>query len=173
MARASWWTRATAFLRGRPESADPGPPNDTARSTVRLVIDTNVFVAAVRAPDSASRRLLDAVAAGRAKLLVSPPVFAEYRRILPQAVRSDEREQIIRSWIALAEPVDAGRGERVVADDPDDDKFVALAGTGGADAVVTNDEHLLGLGNAEGVPILRPGEAVRLVELRDTSRTSR
>lgn len=124
------------------------------------MIDTNIFIAAVRSPDSASRRLLDAIAAGKATLLVSPPVFREYRRILPKAVQSREREQIIRQWISLAEPVDAERGPRVVPDDPDDDKFVALGLQGQADAIVSNDEHLLGLKDRINVPVLRPGEAV-------------
>jgi putative PIN family toxin of toxin-antitoxin system len=110
------------------------------------VIDTNIFIAAVRSPGSASRQLLDAIEGGRATLLVSPPVFREYRHILPKAVQSHEREQIIRQWLSRAEPVEAERGPRVVPDDPDDDKFVALALQGQADAIVSNDEHLLGLG---------------------------
>ncbi|MBA3315305.1 MAG: putative toxin-antitoxin system toxin component, PIN family [Planctomycetota bacterium] len=128
------------------------------------MIDTNIFVAAVRAPGSSSRQLLDAVSAGRATLLVSPPVFNEYRHILPKAVQSDEREQIIREWISRAEPVDAERGPRVVPDDPDDDKFVALAIAGNADAIVSNDEHLLGLGKRIDVPVLRPGEAMERLD---------
>ena len=98
------------------------------------------------------------------KLLVSPPVFTEYRRVLPRAVQSDDWERLIRSWIALAEPVDADRGERIVTDDPDDDKFLALALSGKADAIVSNDEHLLSLGEGEAVRVMRPGEAVRWLE---------
>jgi putative PIN family toxin of toxin-antitoxin system len=124
------------------------------------VIDTNIVIAAVRSPGSASRRLLDAIAAGKATLLVSPPVFREYRHILPKAVQSHEREQIIRRWLSLAEPVEAEGGPRVVPDDPDDDKFVALALQGQADAIVSNDEHMLGLKEKIAVPVLRPGEAV-------------
>jgi putative PIN family toxin of toxin-antitoxin system len=124
------------------------------------VIDTNIVIAAVRSPGSSSRRLLDAIAAGTATLLVSPPVFREYRHILPKAVQSHEREQIIRQWLSLAEPVEAEGGPRVVPDDPDDDKFVALALQGQADAIVSNDEHLLGLNEKIDVPVLRPGEAV-------------
>ncbi len=160
MAQASWWTRATAFLRPREEESRTGSPDDTPTAKLRLVIDTNIFVAAVRSPDSASRQLLDAVADGKATLLVSPAVFQEYRRILPKAVQSHERDEIIRRWISLAEPVDAGRGPRVVSEDPDDDKFVALALQGQADAIVSNDEHLLGLKEKIDVPVLRPGDAV-------------
>jgi putative PIN family toxin of toxin-antitoxin system len=127
------------------------------------VIDSNVFVAAVRAPSSASRQLLDAVTEGRVVLLVSPPVFAEYRRILPKAVQSPERERLIRSWIARGEAIAADRGQRVIPDDPDDDKFVALALAGAADAIVSNDDHLLSLNGRLGAKVLRPSEAVHLL----------
>ncbi len=110
--------------------------------------------------------MLDAIEGGRATLLVSPPVFREYRHILPKAVQSHEREQIIRQWLSRAEPVEAERGPRVVPDDPDDDKFVTLALQGQADAIVSNDEHLLGLGETIDVPVLRPGEAVTRLNAR-------
>lgn len=162
MAQASWWTRATSFLRKQRDDVSEAS-NNNGRSTVRLVIDTNVFIAAVRAPDSSSRKLLDAVAAGEARLLVSPPVFREYQQVLPKAVQSQDRERLIRGWLSGAEAVAADRGERVVVDDPDDDKFVELAVAGKADAIVSNDEHLLGLGGKVSVPVKRPGEALSLV----------
>ncbi len=169
MARGSWLSRAAAFLGvGEPAAGSPatevGTPNDTGRGSVRLVLDTNVFVAAAYKPESSSRRLLDAVAAGRVTLLVSPPVFGEYRKVLPKSVRSADAERRIREWLALAEAVDAGRGERVVAADASDDKFVELALEGRADAIVSSDGHLLGLAGKLAMPVLRPGEAVRLVE---------
>lgn len=127
------------------------------------MLDTNVFVAAAYKPESSSRRLLDAVGAGRATLLVSPAVFGEYRKVLPKAVKSTDAERQIREWLAGAEAVDAGRGRRVVRDDASDDKFVALAVAGRADAIVSSDGHLLDLAGKIDVPVLRPGEAVRLV----------
>jgi predicted nucleic acid-binding protein len=83
--------------------------------------------------------------------------------VLPQAVRSADAERQIRDWIARAEPVEAGRGPRVVPDDPQDDKFVSLARAGKADAIVSSDGHLLALAGRIEVPVLRPQAAVRLV----------
>ncbi len=160
MAQASWWTRATAFLRSRTDDVRPVSSDDNANSVRRLVIDTNIFIAAVRSPRSASRMLLDAVAAGRATLLISPPVFAEYRRVLPKAVQSRERERLIQHWIAQASAIEADPGPRVIAQDADDDKFVSLALAGEADAIISNDEHLLQMGDSLGVPVLRPADIV-------------
>ena len=114
---------------GQPDARRDGAP--------RLVIDTNVFVGAVAAPGSASGRLLAAVGEGRATLLVSPAVFREYRHVLDRAVRTDAGRSLVRGWIGRAEAVAAGHGERLVADDPDDDMFAALAIVGRADALVT------------------------------------
>lgn len=166
MAQASWWTRATSFLRKQRDDASEST-NNNGRSPVRLVIHTNIFIAAVRAPESSSRQLLDSVTAGHATLLVSPPVFVEYRRILPKAVRSKDRERLIRGWLGAAEAVAADRGERIVPDDPEDDKFVALALVGKADVIVSNDEHLLDLQSKLQIPVLRPGEALRLLKGAD------
>jgi putative PIN family toxin of toxin-antitoxin system len=40
--------------------------------------------------------------------------------------------------------------------DADDDKFLALAVTGQADAIVSGDSDLLELGSHEGIPIFTP-----------------
>ncbi len=45
--------------------------------------------------------------------------------------------------------------------DPDDDKFLALAMIGEADAVITGDKDLLVLGIFEGIPIVTPAEFLR------------
>lgn len=43
---------------------------------------------------------------------------------------------------------------QVIDDDPDDDKFLACAIAADADAIVSNDEHLLDIGQYEGIKIL-------------------
>lgn len=160
----TWWSRVTEFLNGSPaegKQSSAAAVNLTTPRRLRLVVDTNIFIAAVRAPRSSSRRLLDEIAAGRASLLVSRPVFQEYQRILSKAVGSGERERLVRDWIGQAEVVKAGRGPRVVPEDSDDDKFVELARVGHADALVSNDRHLLDIADQLTVPIARPGEALR------------
>ena len=45
---------------------------------------------------------------------------------------------------------------KMVSADPDDDKFVATAVAGHADAIVTNDRHLLVLDPYQTIRVLRP-----------------
>jgi len=51
----------------------------------------------------------------------------------------------------------------VVLDDPDDNKFIEAGFAGEVDLIVSQDKHLLRLGEYEGIKIVRPEEALGLV----------
>jgi predicted nucleic acid-binding protein len=61
-----------------------------------------------------------------------------------------------------AEIVEPAETPRVVPGDPEDDKLVAVALAAGADALVTNDRHLLALDPHGSLRVLRPSEFVHL-----------
>ena len=134
-----------------------------------VVLDTNLLVAAAYAPRSASAALLAAVRGGRLRWAVSPAAFAEYRFIVPRAVRRPGGASLILDTLRRAEPVFPTAADdaaaRGVSEDPDDDKFLALAaaanGGTGADALLSNDRHLLDVGEYRGVPVSRPGAWAR------------
>ena len=147
-----------------PRGASPSPPHlrPSTLSVPRVVLDTNLLVAAAYAPRSTSGRLLDAIDAGRLRWAVSPAAFAEYRFIVPRAVRRPGGVARVRAALRLAEPVFPSPGEtaaaRGVSADPADDRFLALAAAAGAAALLSNDRHLLDVGEYRGVPVLRPGQ---------------
>ena len=151
-----------AFPIPHPISAIPHPPP-------LLVLDTNLLVGAAYAPRSASGRLLAAAADRRVRWAVSPAVFAEYRFIVPRAVRRPGGVAAVLAALRTAVPVVPSAEEdgaaRGVSEDPDDDKFLALAaaagGGAGADALLSNDRHLLDVGTYRGVPVARPGDWLR------------
>lgn len=124
---------------------------------VRLVLDTNTFIAAYWSPRSASARVVKACEEGEVRLLVSEPVCREVTRILRQARTSPSYQERIARLLDSAEAVTPQKGPRWVPADPDDDKFVACALGGGADYLVSSDEHLLALGVVDGVCVLTPG----------------
>lgn len=170
MGQGSWLSRAAALLgigNARTATRPPNPAtNGQDEKFVRLVLDTEVLVAAARDTDASSVALARrATADGNVKLLVSPPVFREYRRLLPRALRSHQRETLVRTWLSVAEAVDAGDGPRVVEANSFGDKFVELARVGRADAIVTNDSRLLALHGRSGMRVLRPYDALRLIEV--------
>ncbi len=129
------------------------------------MLDTNLLVGAAYAPTSASGRLLDALTHGRLRWAVSPAVFAEYRRIVPRAVRRPGGVARVLTALRRAEPVNPSpavdRAARGVSEDPDDDKFLALAAAAKTVALLSNDHHLLDVGEYDGVLIQRPGDWLR------------
>ncbi len=128
---------------------------------MRVVMDTNTLVAAAYSPSSASRRIVDACLRGELVAVLSPALAAEYEWILARAVRVRGYDEYLRTFLAGATRVEPAETPRVVPDDPDDDKLVAVARAAGADALVTNDHHLLALDPLDGLRILRPGDFLR------------
>jgi putative PIN family toxin of toxin-antitoxin system len=129
---------------------------------MRVVLDTNTLVAAAYNPTSASRRLVDACVRGDLVAVLSPALKAEYEWILGRAVRVRGYDEALRRFLEGATLVEPAETPRVVPDDPDDDKLVAVARAAGADALVTNDRHLLGLDPLDGLRIVRPEDFLRI-----------
>lgn len=126
----------------------------------RIVLDTNVLIGSAYNPRSASRRIVEACLRRELTPVVSPAVKAEYERIIPRAVQDEREVERIRELISQAQMVRPAGRPRVVPDDPEDDKFLAAAVAGKADAVITSDDHVLGVGAHWGIPIVRPTEFV-------------
>lgn len=125
------------------------------KAITRVVLDTNILVAAAYNPGSASRRAVEACLAGLLTAIVSPALVREYDRILARAVRGRPYIERLRLLIETAEVVEPAEVPRVVPDDPEDDKLVAAAQAAGA-AVVSNDAHLLAVAGVEGLCVVRP-----------------
>lgn len=161
-------------------------PATDVRRIDRVVIDTNVIVSAALLPDGHSARLFDQVLEHKV-MLVCAQSIDELRRVMRyDRITTRLSQALIDFHLALVR----GAGEmivitgqrRVVADDPDDDKFVELAEVGGADCIITADGDLLRLrpvGIAVGqtwddvswessigpVPIMRPSVLLKAFEL--------
>lgn len=130
---------------------------------LRVVLDANVVVSGWLQALGPSARVLDAANAGRIRIVVSPAIVAEYRRSLAYPkIRRRLRvpPAVVEAWIdalvLFADSVPGERPVRVVAADPDDDRYVAAALEGGAGLLVTGDHHLLDLEEVQGVRILGP-----------------
>jgi predicted nucleic acid-binding protein len=62
---------------------------------------------------------------------------------------------------ALVQPVTIAPA---ILDDPDDDQVLACAMAARADLIVSGDRrHILPLGKFEGIPIVLPAEAMRII----------
>ena len=136
---------------------------------MRIVLDTNILISALVSDKGASAHILARCQTGELELLISPGSIVELRRVLayPRIRKSIKvsDEQIERfvtfleeSSVVLTPPTE----RRVVPADADDDKFVALALAGEAPYIVSGDDHLLNVGQYQGVTILKPAAFLRL-----------
>ena len=129
----------------------------------RLVIDSNVWIAALISPAETARQLVDAILDNDIDILMSEATFAELVSRLERPKFDRYREP--EAWnLFLAELVelalwleDAGTATGI-SRDADDDKFLALAVTGRADAIISGDSDLLELVTHEGIPVLTPAQ---------------
>jgi len=137
---------------------------------MRLVLDTNV-VASALLWGGVPRLLLQAGREKRVNLFTSIHLLAELTDILVR-LKFEKKltasgltiEQIVDRYAELAALVQPAAIAPTVLDDPDDDQVLACAMAARADLIVSGDRrHLLPLGKFEGIPIVLPAEALRII----------
>jgi putative PIN family toxin of toxin-antitoxin system len=127
----------------------------------RIVLDTNVFVAAVTSREGVSARLLLGALAGRFQLVASPLLLDELADVLcrPKFRRylSIEDAHLFANTIReLAVIVDDPPEEDdPITGDPDDDFLVLLAEVAGADVLVSGDPDLTAV-KRPGLVVMTP-----------------
>ena len=135
---------------------------------MKVVLDTDVVVAAMRSPRGASAAILRAARQGRVMLLVSMPLALEYEAVCSRAEHrlaaglSDREVKVfLTTVVALAEPVTTHFLWRPQLRDPGDEMVLEAAINGRADALVTFNARDFGSVPAQfGVEILLPREAM-------------
>jgi putative PIN family toxin of toxin-antitoxin system len=129
----------------------------------RVVLDTNVLVASAYAPQSASRRIVEACLDGELVAVASAAIRKEYAFVLARAVRVEGYQERLGQFLDRLELVEPAECPRLVPDDPEDDKFLAAAAAGDAGWIVTNDGHLLALDPHGPIRIVASGRFEELV----------
>ncbi|HOJ20388.1 MAG TPA: putative toxin-antitoxin system toxin component, PIN family [Armatimonadota bacterium] len=128
---------------------------------LRVVLDTNLFVAAYWNPRSAPARVLSACEENQLQLLYSAAIRREMDHILRKAHTSEAFRHRVSLLLEDAEEVCPTRTLHLVQDDPEDDKFLECALEGDADYLISSDAHLLRLGPIDGACIIKPGAFAR------------
>lgn len=138
---------------------------------MRIVLDTNVVVAALRSPFGASAALLERALDRRFTLLLSVPLVLEYegacgdpaQRIV-SGLSELEVGTIISALCAVAEPVQAWFLWRPQLRDPADEMVLETAVNGTADALVTFNRRDFGdAPGAFGIEVLSPRRALSII----------
>lgn len=137
----------------------------------RLVLDASVVIAAALTSNrsSASCLLAAAVGTGEVRLVVSPPVVAEYVRAMAEHAAGAQIPDPVAFVLDLIGSAESVTPEPVIAvqDDPTDDVYLGTALAGRASHLVTFDRaHLLPLDPFRGVRIVLPGTMLELMRAR-------
>ena len=130
----------------------------------KLVLDTNVLIAAARSRDGASFALLAALQQRRYTALVSVPLLLEYEAVLKRPEHLAGRtpgmvDAFLDALCLYAEPVHLDYLWRPQTRDAADEMVLETALNGRADALVTfNVADFAKAARGFGLPVLTPGE---------------
>ncbi|MGO9256550.1 MAG: putative toxin-antitoxin system toxin component, PIN family [Bryobacteraceae bacterium] len=142
---------------------------------MRVVLDTDVVVAAIGSDRGASRQLLLGALDGAIDVLASVPLTIEYEAVLTRpeqleaiGLGSMQANEILDALAKAVIPVRLGFFWRPMLKDPADEMVLETAVNGRADRLVTfNIRHLAPTARDFGVRVVPPREAWKQVKRRD------
>lgn len=138
----------------------------------RIVLDTNLLISFLIAPKGVAGRMVEAGMVHRLYRVVScPAILNELRRVaaLPK-IRNrygigDEDIEALIELLAARGIIAEGQQTVSVVQDPGDNMVLACAREASASLIITGDSHLLDLKSWEGICIVTPREASRILEI--------
>jgi putative PIN family toxin of toxin-antitoxin system len=137
---------------------------------LRVVLDTNVIVAALRSRRGASFLLLELLSQGKIRIVLNAPLVEEYEEVIRRPMHrrmhglaEPEIYRFLRGLIAAADIVETPPDRRIVlVRDPDDAIVAEAAIEGNADHLVThNIRHFAEV--ADRVSVVTPGSLLRIM----------
>ncbi len=124
---------------------------------MRVVIDTNIFLAGLLNADGGAAKIIRAFQVGKFELVVTHDVFDEYVRVIHlfnNDVPREKSEELLELVFAKASKVRPASAQGLCTD-ADDEKFLSAALDGNADFIVTkNKKHF-------------PKDTVKIVNVRE------
>ncbi|RUQ30837.1 MAG: putative toxin-antitoxin system toxin component, PIN family [Candidatus Competibacteraceae bacterium] len=138
---------------------------------MRMVLDTDVVVAALRSPAGASAALLLAALDRRITLVANVPLVIEYEAVCSRAehqqaagVSTADAQVFLDGVAALIEPVETHFLWRPRLRDPNDEMVLEAAVNGHADLLVTFNRRDYGVIPLQfGIEVLSPRDALRRI----------
>ncbi len=111
-------------------------------TALKIVLDTNILIAVI-GKKSPFRWIFDCIIEGKIILCVSNEILFEYQEILTKKTSAEVAENVV-NFITInpfTEKMEIFFNFGLIADDPDDNKFVDCAIASNAICLVSNDKH--------------------------------
>ena len=125
-----------------------------------VVLDTNVIISAVVFGGN-PRKVFELILEGRLSLVISFEILQEIGEVLG-GKKFQYPEPVLHILMteleSLAKLVQPELKIKKITKDPDDNKFLECAVSGGADFIISGDIHLLELGSFQDIPNVSPSE---------------
>lgn len=125
-----------------------------------VVLDTNVIISAVIFGGISREVLLNCIR-GYAQLVVWDRILRELQDVLLRpkfGYTVSSVHLIVEELISISTLVRPRRAVHVIHEDPDDNRILESAVTGGAQYIITGDIHLLRLRKYRNIEILKPAD---------------
>jgi len=129
---------------------------------MKIVVDTNLFVAQHFNRESASAKILKLAKENKVQILWTEKIKKEVERIL----RNIKAKKSLRDLSIIFKEknrVFTKRKIKEIKEDPEDNKFLEAAFEGKARLIVSSDAHLLRLKKFQEIPILTPKNALDFI----------
>ena len=155
---------------------------------MKIVIDTNLLIAAFFNKKSASFKILKEGTEGKIKILWTESIKKEGEKILSniqhslasgsrktrknyrlaQELKIREEDSLDLDKVFKKEnKIEKAPRVNFIKEDPTDNKFLACALKGGAQMIVTNDRHLLKIKKFKEIPTLTPIQALKMLKMKN------
>lgn len=133
---------------------------------VKSVNDTNVWVAGIHWETGAGRQILLHWKQGRFQHFISADILFEIIRVLRQVFGYPDQKLYDWYWLLITGStfVMPRSSPFIVADDPDDNKFIACALEGQADYIVSEDKDLHRVGHYRSIQVVGKQSFLRVLE---------
>lgn len=133
---------------------------------MKAVLDTNIFISGIFWEGNFCSLIIDAWKEGKFELVSSFSIIEELESVL-RDFKIQMSEEMINEWkeiiiknSLIVKPIEI---LDIIKDDSDDNKFIEVAVEGNVDYIVSQDKHLLNLGEFRKIKIVGPEEFLKIV----------
>lgn len=127
---------------------------------IRIVLDTNVLINGVQDEHSFAYRIISLCLEGELQPICNHKILRENQLLSERMIIDEDYLHALDDFYEVCEevPLLKHSENRSLPEDPEDEKFLEAAESGHADFIISNDHHLLDVGEFGSTKIVTPKE---------------